>query len=50
MEVAFQAEGEDPNVGMHLVCIRSGKEVRVWGGGRVSATGETDVQDQCRSL
>ena len=50
MEVAFRAEGEDPNMGMRLVRIRSGKEAWVWGGGRVRATGETDVQDQCRSL
>lgn len=50
MEVAFQAEAEDSNMGMCLVHIKSGKEARVWGGGRVSATGESDVHDQCRSL
>lgn len=53
MEVAFQAEAEDSNMGMCLVRIKSGTEARVWGGGvgggRVSATGESDVHDQCRS-
>lgn len=33
MEVAFQAEAEDSNMGMRLVRIRSRKEARVWGGG-----------------
>ena len=33
MEVAFQAEAEDSNIGMCLVHIKSGKEARVWGGG-----------------
>ena len=36
MVVAFWAEGRDPTMGVRLVCIRSRKEARVWGGGRVS--------------